>query len=262
MRRNKNKKYLLQKYKRLTHNLTNPKRFKDDGFVMVQYKLHSILEELEFKKDLWKYNEWWDLYHNTKRIVIKIVKDNETIDAINIMKYYGWEVLTITFDEVKSDQGIKKLMGMVKTYLKRDNFVEGRAKELNRDVPKSEVWFRSKIEQEPFFKDMRFEYNKPMFGRYIFDAFSKKYRLCIEVDGSIHDTDTQIVKDDRKDNVTRVKGFHIVRIKAFDDKSYNEAIGLIQHVVKNKRSRNFKLEIQEDINSKIQELEKKGKLGF
>jgi very-short-patch-repair endonuclease len=44
----------------------------------------------------------------------------------------------------------------------------------------------------------------------------KPLKICIEIDGSVHDTDQQKKRDFRKDEYLRSRGFKVIRIKNED----------------------------------------------
>lgn len=106
---------------------------------------------------------------------------------------------------------------------KYPKWLETRAKQLNKNLPKSEKWFRDRFEKEEFFKDLEIEYNKP-FKRFIYDAISLKKQIAIEVDGSIHDEKTVKIRDEEKNKLTGCYGLKMIRVKAYDDLSYNNAM--------------------------------------
>ena len=105
--------------------------------------------------------------------------------------------------------------------------IETFAKGLNEKVPASEVWFRKKIETEWFFHVLGLEYNR-VFKRYIYDAYSPKYQLAIEVDGSYHELPDQKKKDAVKDRFTAQQGIKIIRIDAYNELSYKSCINEIE----------------------------------
>lgn len=98
-----------------------------------------------------------------------------------------------------------------------------RANKLNKNVPKSEQWFRKKFEAERVFDVKDVTYNKPI-GNYIVDVFLKKLNLIIEVDGSIHDSDEQKFKDFIRQGRLMKRGHLVVRVKAYDEESYQKCI--------------------------------------
>lgn len=240
-------------------------RFKSDHFTHRQHGLYLELNKLFFgfniQKDFKKTKQWWDLVIQKNKIAIKIMYPNSKPVNTQALEKLGWRVLYVNFFD---DAGISytKLVGDIKFILTKPVFIQECAIELNKDLPKSEVWFLEKIKKEWFWKKMRFEQNVPLFGNYIYDMFSSKYRLCIEVDGSIHALPEQQTKDNLKNQVTISKGFHIIRVEAFNEKSYAACVLLIEQVIKNFKARKYKIEKQQEINNKIVELEKMGKLGF
>ena len=85
--------------------------------------------------------------------------------------------------------------------------IERYAEALNRDLARSERWFQSLWDKHTF-NDY---YNHPM-GKYIPDVINFQYRYIIEVDGSVHETPEQKVKDLKKDAYYKSKGYQVFRI--------------------------------------------------
>ena len=245
------KKYERKKSNHYTHRqheifLSMRKTFKDENV--------NIIED--FKKA----RQWWDFAITKCKVAIKIKCSNTRFDPAPL-ESLGWKVLTIDFSDT-NQSSYNHLIKEIRFVLDKPEWVAERAKSLNDNLPASEEWFLKKIKQEWFWRKMKFEQNVPLFGNYIYDLFSKKYRLCIEVDGSMHDVPEQQVKDNLKNQVTVSKGFHLIRVKAFDQGSYDAAKLLIEQIIENFKSRRFKIEQQQEFNNKIIELNKSGKLGF
>lgn len=104
-----------------------------------------------------------------------------------------------------------------------------RSKKLESSLPKSEIWFRAKYEKEDInrqFKEKLFKdhYNDPVNRTYIPDVHNRGYKYIIEVDGSFHDRADQQLKDIKKDYYFRKRGYLVLRVKAYDEDSYNECI--------------------------------------
>lgn len=133
------------------------------------------------------------------------------------------------------------------------------AYQLNCNLPKSEQWFWDKWKKA----DMadQFDYpNKPRFG-FIPDVINMVYKYIIEVDGSIHDNLKQQLKDNFKDSVFLKRGYVVVRVKAYCDKSFDECVTVIKErressgkveSIKEKKYRRIKLrgQIKENKNKK------------
>lgn len=118
----------------------------------------------------------------------------------------------------KIKQGKKKALSRIQKY----------ANKLNLDLPQSEHWFRSLFEKEQL--NTLFFYNKP-YGKYIPDVISYNYKIVIEVDGTIHDTEIQKFKDKIKDQYFIDRGYKVFRIKAYNINSYNETIEQIKLII-------------------------------
>ena len=240
------------------------KRQKSDSTVIRQHEIYLKIKQYPgLRKDFWKQKQWWDFAIEKERIVIKIVSKNYKVNNLKIetMKKLGWNVLFINyFDD--SGESLESLVKQIEFALDKKNFIEVRSKELNKDLPASECWFQNRIQKEWFWSKMKFALNKPMFGKFIYDLFSEPFRLCIEIDGSVHDNIAQQQKDAFKNTYTRSKGFHIIRVQAYNDESYKDAVLLIEQIVNNSKSKTFKAETQSDFNNTIKELDKSGKLPF
>lgn len=117
--------------------------------------------------------------------------------------------------------------------------IEKYSEKLNNNVPKSEVWFRERIEKEWFFNLLGLKYNYP-FKRFIYDAYSSRYQIAIEIDGSIHDTFKQKKKDNIKNRFTAVYGLKMIRIVAYNNTSYLSSIKKIEDLL---RTRNIEKEV-------------------
>ncbi len=98
------------------------------------------------------------------------------------------------------------------------------AAELRKNLPKSEQWFLDKIKDTKFSK-IKFESNYVVQNTYIADFRYKD--LIIEIDGSIHNNKEQRKKDARKDKFYKKKGFWVVRIRAYDNRSFKKALDSI-----------------------------------
>lgn len=90
------------------------------------------------------------------------------------------------------------------------------AKRLEKDLPKSEQWFRALYNPD---KSDRF--NLP-FGKYIPDVINKHYKYVIEVDGSIHLTEEQKYKDHLKNKYYESKRYKVFRVVAYNQESYSK----------------------------------------
>lgn len=97
------------------------------------------------------------------------------------------------------------------------------AKQLNANLPKSEVWFMKHFLP---YKTIDDQFNVP-FCSYIPDILNRKYRYIIEIDGSIHETEKQIKKDEKKNRAYRQSQFTVIRVKAYDMNSLNECLNKV-----------------------------------
>lgn len=96
------------------------------------------------------------------------------------------------------------------------------AKQLESELPYSEIWFRSLYEKK--FKHKKDKYNQVLRAKYIPDVINHHFKYIIEIDGSMHLTKTQINKDHKKDHYYAFLGYKVFRIKAYDHKSFSETM--------------------------------------
>lgn len=96
------------------------------------------------------------------------------------------------------------------------------AQEIENQLPKSEIWFRSLYEKH--YKIESDKYNQVFHAKYIPDLINKEYKYIIEIDGSIHDLERVSKKDQYKDYFYRVKGYKVFRLKAYDVLAYIKLI--------------------------------------
>ena len=94
------------------------------------------------------------------------------------------------------------------------------AKELNKKLPKSEVWFKKLYEGYRIAGD---QFNEP-FGGFIPDVINKEHKYIIEVDGSMHDLPRIQLKDRKKDQQRERLGYLCIRIKAYDQDQFDAAM--------------------------------------
>lgn len=109
------------------------------------------------------------------------------------------------------------------------------ADRLNKNLPKSEVWFQSKWKldfKQPDLDLYKDKYNQPL-GSYIPDVINSGYKYIIEIDGSIHETVIQKFKDKQKDLYYARRGYKVFRIKAYDEATYEECKQNILNIKQN-----------------------------
>jgi very-short-patch-repair endonuclease len=106
------------------------------------------------------------------------------------------------------------------------------SRQLNQSLPKSEVWFHNKLKETCFpFRvgrtkkgvttDIEFMHNnKPFQNTFIPDVVCHKYKFVIEVDGSIHNLEEIKRKDRLKNAYYQKYRYSIIRIVAYDDRSF------------------------------------------
>lgn len=104
--------------------------------------------------------------------------------------------------------------------IERALFLSEKARNLNENPPKSEVWFWSLYEDYASEKDER---NSPFLGK-IPDILNKKFKYILEIDGSFHESEEQKQKDRLKDKLFSQNGYVVIRVEAFNLESFNQAL--------------------------------------
>lgn len=153
-------------------------------------------------------------------------------------------------DWIESGNKIKKLKSKAKSISKKIKKLKGIArntkrkkmkqysKELNTNVPKSELWFRS-LYQAHNLKLNDDLYNAPLKLKFIPDVLNRSKRYVIEIDGSIHNTESQKYIDLKKDQFYLKLGLKSIRIIAFDKDSYIQGITQLLEYRKTEPTKEF-----------------------
>ena len=105
----------------------------------------------------------------------------------------------------------------------RRAFLKRRGKELNSNLPRSERWFNKLYVTYKVSSD---EFNKPK-HTFIPDVINETYKYIIEVDGSIHDTEEVKLKDQKKNEVFTRYGYTVIRVKAYSQVSFKDAMNTV-----------------------------------
>lgn len=92
--------------------------------------------------------------------------------------------------------------------------INGKARELESNLPRSEVWFRFHWKKCGFHNEHD-EFNTRWVNR-IPDCVNHKFRYVIEIDGSIHETEIQKAIDKKKDRFYAKQKYAAFRIKHND----------------------------------------------
>jgi very-short-patch-repair endonuclease len=99
-----------------------------------------------------------------------------------------------------------------------------RARVLRRAMTKPEVWLwgmlRQRVHGAPIFRRQH-----PL-GYYILDFYCPSARLCVEIDGSTHWTESQAAHDRRRDAWLRSQEIEVVRIPATDVLKHLDTVAL------------------------------------
>ena len=108
--------------------------------------------------------------------------------------------------------------------------VEKWGKELNERLPEAERWFRRKWNQRfpnPWKKPYAPRYNYA-WGNYIPDVISIGYQYIIEIDEPHHELPENKARDIIRDRWFEDQGFTVIRVKAYDDASFEAAVKRVQ----------------------------------
>lgn len=207
--------------------LYNYLRYNADGDFELKQKFKNKLSSIYFV-----------IEHRTKIVVDLLYSSDPRLIGKRRKKFVsrGFKYFYIVrgADSTSAMKGILFELG-------RPEFLETKAEELNNNLPKSEKWFLNKIEKEPIFSKFEFDQNVPLFNKFIYDLFSKKYRVAIEIDGSWHDKPEQKQRDLEKDRAILIKNFIIIRVKAYSQESYNDCVQFLNEIISNpKVYKNFK----------------------
>jgi very-short-patch-repair endonuclease len=108
---------------------------------------------------------------------------------------------------------------------KKNSRINMYAKQLNDNLPKSEIWFDLKF--KAYSKYGLFQKNK-VIGKYIVDLLDSNKRIVIEVDGSMHDGEMQKFRDFVKDKYLTDRRYTVIRVKAYDEESYASCIAKLE----------------------------------
>lgn len=110
------------------------------------------------------------------------------------------------------------------------------ADRLERNLPKSEQWFRKKYENIPdtrLFKGDHWSdrFNKPYNEKYIPDVHNLGYKYIIEIDGSIHDLPEVKLKDIRREYYFYKREYIVIRIEAYNDASFDAGMARLKEQI-------------------------------
>lgn len=114
----------------------------------------------------------------------------------------------------------KKLLSKQRSNARRSAFKRF-SKKLNSNLPQSEIWFRRLYK---LYRSTHDRFNKPLNLKYIPDILNQEDKYIIEVDGSIHNTEEQIIKDKEKDQYYFNHGYDVIRVIAYSQSSFDNAM--------------------------------------
>ena len=99
-----------------------------------------------------------------------------------------------------------------------------RARQLRRDMTLPEVVLWEHLRRGRL--AMRFRRQHPI-GPYVLDFYCSEHRLCVEVDGFVHDLPGQAMHDERRDAWLKQQGIRVLRFRAADVLSDRELEGVL-----------------------------------
>jgi leucyl-tRNA synthetase len=104
------------------------------------------------------------------------------------------------------------------------NFAVKRSKELQNKLPKSEVWFQGLLKTNNL--NSYFLSNIPL-NEIIPDFINLDKRIVIEIDGEVHNTKRQIMRDTHKDAKYAKLGYKVYRVEF---NNINQALQVINEL--------------------------------
>lgn len=112
------------------------------------------------------------------------------------------------------------------------------ANQLNENLPKSEVWFHE------YYKDYihKFDLLNSVFGTTIPDVINRMYKYVIEIDGTMHNTERQKLRDIEKNAYYKKQGYSVFRIIAYDNTMRTLVVDTIKDF-REKHPNRFKIEL-------------------
>lgn len=165
-----------------------------------------------------------------------VIANKKTASSIKNQFDYSF----ITFNNVNELNDIN-FINIIKEKINKHTRIKEFAKQLNANLPNSEIWFRDRLKEHKRLLKMNFTFNTTFKGMFICDVISTKYNVIIEVDGSYHDLPEQKIKDAYKDSVYRNNGFTVYRVKAYDDESFNSCISALKAIIRIRRKNKIKV---------------------
>lgn len=94
--------------------------------------------------------------------------------------------------------------------------------------PASDRWFQRKWEAAGMKHEQDlFNYR---FGGYIPDCLNTSLKYIIEVDGSFHERADQKLQDEQKDKFYLSKGLQVIRVKSYDETSFQKAVSIVKNL--------------------------------
>lgn len=110
--------------------------------------------------------------------------------------------------------------------ISKATFLKEKADILNENLPRSEQWFWSLYGIFSHYED---KMNVPFLGK-IPDVINEKFKYIIEVDGTYHNLKSQKKKDREKDILFSKNGYTVIRVKAYDQTSFNKCLSQLRSI--------------------------------
>jgi very-short-patch-repair endonuclease len=95
----------------------------------------------------------------------------------------------------------------------RRGAINNTARRLRKQLTKPELWLWLRLKERT--GEFVFRNQHPI-GAYVLDFYCPKAKLCIEVDGEVHNRDRQRVHDEKRDEWLTEQGIYVYRINAVD----------------------------------------------
>lgn len=122
--------------------------------------------------------------------------------------------------------------------------VENFAKELRKNIPKSEKWFLKELDKIGLeLPDMQ---HNELFGLYIPDFMIKDLKVIIEVDGYVHNKSEVKKRDAEKDEFYKNNGYEIIRVKAYDEDSFKQCLVRLLDAIERRKKVKLKRNTKEN----------------
>lgn len=103
-------------------------------------------------------------------------------------------------------------------FLKRKRTIQQYAQRLQKQMPKSEVWFWELYEKNGL--KLKSDQSNQILGNYIFDVLNGDLRYVIEIQDPGHKRSSRKRRDQLKREYAQSRGFHYIAIKGWSLTSF------------------------------------------